>query len=79
VNTALWDTVMYSFVDRDPELLLEHKDEIRDAFYQLLTDGSLPKKLMTATPKVSLNWVAHLTVSCSLASERRRANSRTNQ
>jgi len=51
VNTALWDTVMYSFVDRDPEVLLENKEAIRDAFYQLLTDGSITKRLMVSTPK----------------------------
>ena len=42
---------MYSFMDKDPELIVSKKEEIMEAWVGLLS-GATFKKLMVSQPKV---------------------------
>jgi len=50
VNLALWDTVMYSLIDKEPKVILQHKEEIVDALVELMQDPTF-KKLMVSQAK----------------------------
>lgn len=50
VNVALWDTVMFSLAQYQPEQLLPYKDAVREAFVGLAGDVKF-RKLLVSQPK----------------------------